>query len=199
MYSAVSVPTKLRRFRIVLAALLVCLAGASLARASEIAGPHFTAEQIRNARDARSAEELRIEAVGTRRALEGGDASAKGNTTTWEIGLGSDYVRVRSRTSEQVFDFRIRRFLSIDPQNRAFVNMSLSALVGFRGYEAVHRQNMTKAMSKVLGKEGAAKIPLENSDPFWRSTQLGITAGDDAKTAPSFDTRDGGWTVSTLR
>jgi hypothetical protein len=160
--------------------LMICAAPLA-ARGADLSstGPLATAQQIRSAHVALSAPGHRIIF----------DVIEKGKAAHEKVVLvvTADYFDVSRSSTDRLYDFGLRRILTIDHANRRFTNTSLYALAGFRVIEAQNRA----AMRHVLG--AAAKSPGTTVpsavDPFWAASELGVAVSKEP--IPDFDRQSG--------
>jgi hypothetical protein len=106
--------------------------------------------------------------------------SAAGAPSRITADIAPDYVFVHRTFPEKppevdLFDYRTRRFITIDEKNRSFVNRSLYAMVDFRYAESYNRRVIRGA----LNAAGIGKSAADVTNPFWDQQELGIVAADD--------------------
>ena len=154
-----------------LAAFVLALAAASGA-AAEIAGPQFSAASLRAARHAAVEPQLRLVFD-----LHRGDAAPVRLT----ILLGSDYLHMEEGGRETLYDFRLRRRLSLDRQARVFASFSLYGDVAFRRFELGKRVTL----AEMYGSSGPDDPPPLGLQPFWLESDLGLASG--AKPPPKIE------------
>lgn len=144
--------------------IVMLLAGLPLAghAAPVIAGPQATAANIRTSRGNAAQQLLRLN------FQQAGDEA---NGTELTLDLASDYIRVRTGKSDDIFDYKLRRHFELDDSRRSFTNVSLYAEIAFRALEAANRLYLGKVLAQA-GVQNAA-IP---TTPAAIESQLGIAS-----------------------
>lgn len=136
--------------------------------------PFSTASEIRASRQAARGPALQLEY--DYRA----DSSTPAVRHTFLI--GADFASLSDPARETVYDFRLRRVITIDPVAKTFSNVSLHALVAFRYQELSNRL----MLRNVLESAGTNKNPLPGPlDPLSIESTLGVT--DRSLPRPVFD------------
>ncbi len=130
------------------------------------AGPQATAQQVRTARG-----ELRMPG---RKIIfnvsEDGIAQEKLTLT-----LAHDLIEVSRSSTDKLYDFALRRILTIDRTSRSFVNTSLHGNLASRVFEAQNRAFISGALN--AAKVEAKPQPL---DAFWVASELGVAMPNQA-------------------
>jgi hypothetical protein len=131
------------------------------------AGPQATAQQVRTARgELRMAGRKIIFNV----SEDGGIAHEKLTLT-----LAHDLVGVSRGSTDKLYDFALRRILTIDRTNKSFANTSLYGNLAGRVFEAQNRAFISGALN-------AAKVETKPQplDAFWVASELGIVMPNQA-------------------
>ena len=93
--------------------------------------------------------------------------------------LGVDYVDLVEGERETLYDFRLRRRLSLDRAAKLFANFSLYGDVAFRRFELGKRETLAEMFGEAsLGEP----LPLA-LQPFWLESDLGLRS--DVKQPPA--------------
>jgi hypothetical protein len=132
--------------------------------AAEIAGPQFDAAGLRAARHAAPERQLRLVFD-----LRRGDAAP----VPVIVLLGLDYVDVAENGRETLYDFRLRRRLSLDREAGLFANFSLYGDVAFRRFELDKRVTLAAMFGEATHGD---PLPLV-LQPFWLESDLGLRSG----------------------
>lgn len=157
----------MRRHSRGLATLFLALALALLpasGRAAEIAGPQLDAAGLRAARQAKPEAQLRL-------VFDFHDGKA--TPVPLIVLIGSDYVDISEGERETLYDFRLRRRLSLDRTARVFANFSLYGDVAFRQFELGKRVTLAAMFG---GESSGEPLPL-GLQPFWLESDLGVASG----------------------
>jgi hypothetical protein len=150
-------------------ALQVCFSIAANAANAPTIGPQANAEQVRAARP---------ETVAATRLVF--DEQRDGATpTVTTVVIADDFLQMINGTRETIYDFKLKRVISIDSNTRRFSGNSLYAAVAFRAFE---RRNRSMLGATLRG--GALPDALK---PFWVESQLGIT--DPTQPRPAIETQ----------
>lgn len=132
-------------------------------------GPHWSAPEFNAVHGPYDERELQI--LVTSLPGDGGPAS------TSIVGLGPDYLSVRSESGLTIIDTKLKRLLQVDPQSGRFQNTSLYASADFAKRVLTQRMAMRESMQRA-GVE-ASKLP-DSVNPFWVESQLGAERNPDA-------------------
>jgi hypothetical protein len=131
------------------------------------AGPQATALQVRAARG-----ELRMPGrkIIFNVSEDGGIAGEKLTLT-----LAHDLVVVSRGSTDKLYDFALRRILTIDRTSRSFANTSLYGNLAGRVFEAQNRAFISGALN-------AAKVETQPQqlDAFWAASELGVVLPNQA-------------------
>lgn len=156
-----------RRLGALLLALGMSLPAAGVA--AEIAGPQLDAAGLRAARRAAPESQLRLVFD-----LRRGDAAP----APVIVLLGVDYVDVVEGGRETLYDFRLRRRLSLDREAQLFANFSLYGDVAFRRFELGKRVTLAEMSGEASPGE---PLPLALR-PFWVESDVGLRGGAEQPT-----------------
>ncbi|MDE2182414.1 MAG: hypothetical protein KGJ78_05280 [Alphaproteobacteria bacterium] len=114
--------------------------------------------------------------------------------------IGPDYVFVRrvfggsKPPQTDLYDYRLRRVISIDEAHHTFVNRSLYAMVDFRYVESFNR----RGLRGMLGAAGLGKSGTDISSPYWDQQELGIVSPEDASVSADRKATPGGGVQFTV-
>lgn len=152
-------------------AVAACLVATSV-HAADIAaaGPQVSAAQLIAAHGATTAPTLHI-------IYNTSSNSEPGKLT---VDIAPDFVVVKQTASkegagsEALYDFRLKRAISIDEAHHTFSNDSAYMMVDFRYIESYNR----KMLRRVLTNIGISK-QLPQANPFWDQQSLGFLAAND--------------------
>ena len=147
-------------------AVAACLVATSV-HATDIAaaGPQVSAAQLIAAHGATTAPTLHI-------IYNTSSNSEPGKLT---VDIAPDFVVVKQTASkegaasEALYDFRLKRAISIDEAHHTFSNDSAYMMVDFRYIESYNR----KMLRRVLTNIGISK-QLPQANPFWDQQSLGF-------------------------
>lgn len=128
------------------------------------AGPQLDAAALRAARPAAPGPQLRLVFD-----LHRGDAAPVPITVL----LGVDYVDLVEGARETLYDFRLRRRLSLDRGAKLFANFSLYGDMAFRRFELGKRETLAEMFGEASPGE---PLPLA-LQPFWLESDLGMRSG----------------------
>jgi len=89
--------------------------------------------------------------------------------------LARDLIEVSRGSADKLYDFALRRILTIDRTSRSFANTSLYANLASRVFEAQNRAFISGALN--AAKVEAKPQPL---DAFWIASELGVAMPNQA-------------------
>jgi hypothetical protein len=151
--------------RIVTAVLLACLSITAAAANPPVIGPQATAAQIAIAHPGTQSATRLVFAKQTSGAP----------TTVVTAVVADDYLDITDGNNETIFDFKLKRTITVDRKSRRFSNGSLYGIVGFRAFELsnLYRMSAALAVAKV------STVP-DYVKPFWAESELVITDSSQA-------------------
>jgi hypothetical protein len=158
----------LRKF--VLAVFALTLSGAHAADLSHI-GPTASAASLIAARGA--VQEPALEFV---YKIEGGSPG------TITVDLAQDFSVIQRDNQLLIYDFALRRIITLDDPSHSFENASLYGMVDFFSAETYNRRVERDVLSKVKVADQVAALA-----PFWTQSQLHVMAPEDG--TPKIDRR----------
>ncbi|HEX3675531.1 MAG TPA: hypothetical protein VHU87_14770 [Rhizomicrobium sp.] len=141
----------------------LCALGAAEAADLSQVGPDATAHALIAARPA--VKEPGFEFV---YAMAGGGASG-----TMTVDMAQDFTVVtRSPTVATIYDYALRRILTIDDESHDFQNISLYAMVDFFAHETANRRYLRGVMAQL-------HTPADTNEPFWVQSELHVMDPED--------------------
>jgi len=152
------------------AALLICMPTIATAATVPAAGPLATAAQIRAAHPSTQAA--------TKIVFEKRDGEKAVSLLT--VIMADDFLDIADGENEQIFDFKLKRGITVNRTTRRFSNPSLYATIGFRAFELNNRRMLGGALA-------AAKVTAlpDTFKPFWAETELALV--DQSSSPPTIE------------